>query len=219
MLILTRRKDYYDYLIGKYGVDRNIVFDRNKNIGNFEINSFPFYLPEDIRDEQYPHILVSQFNYIVVCGKAYLTIIDVNGERILTRDDLKKKKIRNNVSHHRYFWTKHKRKKEINDELIKYYVGAYHIKFIEIHKKIDCPIFRITNISRNGIDLYEKTPVLTNIKGLVNVLPADMIYKELTYFIGNVLRNNPDPEIYSEISNKHKILKGGFDPVTSFRNM
>lgn len=222
MLLLSNFKDYYDYMIGITGVDEKIVYNRGNiknNIIDKRYDGFP----------KCPHTKKHHDYYILsICGKKYTLICDKKENsdikyisgcflkwsdlRLITMKDLEDTAIYSDVSDKWYYWFSN----DINYKKIEKTYEGLHNKsdsdLIKISKEINTPVFLITST----INIYDKTPILSQIGGIPGMLPADKLFHDICYFISNTLNN--DKEII-EISNKNKILKAGFDLKTSFRKV
>lgn len=89
---------------------------------------------------------------------------------------------------------------------------------VDISIDINSPVFIINGWSRRSEDISidEYVPKLIDIRGISGLIPAETIFNDIAFFISNVLTNRKKDV---SISNKDKIIKGGFDYKTSFRNM
>jgi hypothetical protein len=150
----------------------------------------------------------------------YLCIEEDKQLRVLTEEDIKNPKFYNSLTHG-FWYTKLSEIKESEiNRIKKANLGVYKESMIKIHKELNSPIFKIyTTRIGDGIGVDERFPKLSEIKGVSTLLPPEEIYKDIIHFMGNVMRNNPDESKIVNISNKSKIIKGGFDYITSFRNM
>jgi len=63
----------------------------------------------------------------------------------------------------------------------------------------------------------KNTPVL-KLLGLPSILSAEQAYQELSYFIGNLMQDNPDMKPPVEIDQKYRLEEHGFDSKISFRH-
>ena len=97
MKIISKFKDYYDYLLGKYGSDPKCVFDRTKKIEtaiNHQLDFNCTSCDQNLYDPD--HI----FNYrlLVICGKYYPLIAKggvtkSSNFRLITESDLEDDRI------------------------------------------------------------------------------------------------------------------------------
>ncbi|MFH1546962.1 MAG: hypothetical protein ABIC57_00575, partial [bacterium] len=91
MKIISREKDYYDFLLEKYGSDPKIVLDRRKTLENVINHKSEFgwkFLQDDF-----------SYRILVVCGKYYpliarRTATKTSDFRLIFTKDLKNKTIR-----------------------------------------------------------------------------------------------------------------------------
>lgn len=241
MIIISKFKDYYDFMVEKYGRDDKIILDRRIIENNVvELNehediSFRFINP-NVSSYQKNYNNQICFKFLVICGKIYIvkglfckaeeSNVQWDIFSLFTFKDLEDEKISKEFielvysKDFGYFEKmKFKRKgyKDYND-LKNFFNNDKNNFMIGVSKKIKRAIFMVDVIYRDekSLRVYYKTPVLEKIKGISGILPPEKIYQDLSYFIGNILTDQK--EIY-ETSNKTKIVKAGFDLKTSFRNM
>jgi hypothetical protein len=218
MLVISNFKDYYDFLIGKYGIDKKIVFNRT----NFETTTFYNINCSSYPSHIYEHERCIYFYWLVICSKLFLVMEEEKKSKILSEEDLNDQRIWNQLMYSSMdFLTFKKRNQRSKDMILKSFLNVEEKDLIKIHKKIKSPIFMI---SRTGIynhvsyvEIFERCPNLSKIKGIPLLIPAEQLYVDIVSFIGNVINSDEDKIV--NISNKDKIVKGGFDLVTSFRNM
>lgn len=95
--------------------------------------------------------------------------------------------------------------------------GMLNPQFIpELTKLVGHPTYRI----RCKDDYYwvdEKTPILAEY-GIPALVDARQMWQSIYTVMTNVIRPNPDKAVPVELSNENKIQKAGFDLKTSFRN-
>lgn len=198
MLIISKFKDYYDYLTGIYGIDNKLVLDRRDNYNdNFPNEYLRFFIAGYIVEGLYQN---NQFYY---------------GE------SLKQFALRNQG--HKIWLSKHYKRdydKSIEVEFIVHETSKKHewiylepVKDIN-NKNIEenCTIL-LEEYWSNG-ELY-KNPILKNYN-LGSFIKAETIYQWLTEWLSNQISNK---EKLEPMTNEEKILSKGFDKITSFRNM
>ena len=215
MLLFSKFKDYYDYMIGITGVDEKVVFNRDI-IKTTEVKHTLQFPRCNHRKTHYYYVLsICGKRYTLTCDKGFTKWSDL---RLLTKDDLKDEEIFSDNYDKWYYFNFKKRppQKEI-DRLYLCLQDVYDEDLVGISKMINMPIFMISRSGTNSVNIYERSPILSEIKGISSLLKPDRLYNDICFFIANVLNNN-NPNI-TQISNKDKILKGGFDLKTSFRNM
>lgn len=230
MKIISKFKDYYDYLANIYGIDDHVVYLRN------EIKSDKYSLRfSGITGEEslvvngvvknflsWPRNNNWHLRYLIVMGRQYLVVkrafitastyqehIEQNRWEIF---DPKKHDVFNkeSPSHSRYWW------REEPKGLI-YYFGSFHEEWVKVSKEIQQPIFMVDSTSHDGNIMIE-----TNIPRLSDyhfgsIMTPEQMYQELEYFIGNTLKDNPDIVPPVNVSDKDQIVAKGFDPIVSFR--
>lgn len=214
MKIISREKDYYDFLLGKYGSDPKIILDRKKileNIVNYQSEFDWRYLKENF-----------SYRILVVCGKYYpliakRTATRTSEFRLISVKDLKNKTIRWDLQQLLPVKTGWFAKKEFVIKTLESLLdGIYQEKLVVLSKIIKSPIFVILNQQVNNTIIDIHVPNLSKIGSFSSIYPAETLFTDLAFFIGNVLNNSVD-NVHLIISDKDKILKGGFDLKTSFR--
>lgn len=240
MIIISKFKDYYDFMVEKYGRDDKIILDRRiiendvVELNEHEDISFRFISP-NVSPYQKNNNQIC-FKFLVICGKIYIVKglfckaeepnVQWDIFSLFTFEDLEDEKIAKefielvyskDFGYFKKMKFKRKGYKDYND-LKNFFNNDKNNFMIEVSKKIKRAIFMVDVIYRDekSLRVYHKTPVLEKIKGISGILPPEKIYQDLSYFIGNILTDQK--EIY-ETSNKTKIVKAGFDLKTSFRNM
>lgn len=188
MKIISKYKDYYDYLSGIYGIDPLLVLDRRNN------DNYTCYIPEKL--------------IFYICGLKIEGYYDgfkfYYGEKLKKRADHTEKK---------YFWQKDcpersyikKIDRYINNEIEKL---SDDNNYNKIH---NCPIIMqgYTN------DHLLKFPQLNKFD-VQQILPAEEIYQMLVQWLSDI-RNQNETKV-DKRTNKDKILTNGFDLKTSFRH-
>lgn len=234
MKILSKFKDYYDYVAHQYGGgDPKITYVR-KNFSNKEsyvkipsslrkeINTFLPYLPKS-HNQPFNNMHI-EFKLLVVCGKSYLTVsrgknsnydVYTYGEYTII-NTVDHSDIVDAICNKKQRWMFDYTQYKISD-----LVGVTSPVLIEISRLIKAPIFFITNYLSDGdyigVEIDMKCPILKN-TGIASIVSTETMYQELSYFVGNMLYDTPDAKPPVEISNMDKISKAGFDLKKSFRN-
>lgn len=238
MIIISQFKDYYDHQIEKYGRDEKVILDRRELPVTGVEKGLTFKLPQDYsHNRNFPDkpddIL---YRFLVICGEWYIIKILRKDDNnfwdnfsIVTKEDiLENDKIFHSVSRiigskdSRSYYRKRSWLKLKEDEdrsyTFDYLNGVYDNSLFEISKEIKRVIFVIKqhDIRFEKVKFYERSPILSKIKGVAGILPPEIIYPKISHFIANKLN---EPKEMVEISDKSKIVKAGFDLKTSFRNM
>lgn len=193
MKIISKYKDYYDYLVGKYGIDEKLVLDRT------EFTHTPFELSDDI----------TKYSFWI-CGY-FLEVLYYKGE-YLCGDRVEKVAIKQSTKKYKWYF-----KDYTTDEF--YYIEPKYSgrpitikKEIEYYKnnpneKLDCPI-----LIKLGDQKYGKFPILAEYR-IPYILEPEKIWLMLSEWLG---REKVIPE---KLTNTQKIVSKGFDLITSFRKM
>lgn len=192
MKILSKYKDYYDYLSGIYGEDPKIVLDRR------QFTKKEFSRPEKIT--------------LYICGWIYEGYF--YKDKFYWGDNLKllgKYYDKSNDKNYDFrFLRETKPFVEITNPDYRYGEVRVHVSKYKdnefINLKENSPI--IIQSLRND---YSKFPILKDL-GISSVLPAQELYLMLTEWL------SPKENTIDNRTNKEKILTNGFDLQTSFRN-
>ncbi len=208
MIILSKHKDYYDYLVGIYGRDENKVFDRRQIITaeEFEFDDkAALYNENQYRDhDRYYWLDESNYVDIVIVGKLYRV-----------------EQVKQGV------WEQHKfdNDRPFSSIPISKILAKEEDKFVDYietdyHKKYKKPIMiyeRLNNFRgmKNQEPLYtDKTPLLSSF-GFGKFLSPEIVYRELDNFLG-WLKDNPPIE--DKRTDLEKLQSKGFDKKISFRH-
>lgn len=195
MHILSKYKDYYDYLMGIYGVDEKIVLDRTK-----------FDTP-----------VLSGVVTFYICGKMFEGYVEPIENKLYLHDELyekyKPKKEKESNWLRRYYEKRKKPTTNINRSVTIMIDGRYKTIYLDIvtdglqtNKKHDCAI-----MCKIGEDLY-RYPKLEG-TGVGKLFPPKEMYLMLSEWLA------PNDDITDNRTNEEKILSNGFDKKISFRNI
>lgn len=189
MILLRKRVDYYDYLIGVYGRDEKKVYDRKLDLTSDEI-----YF-EDISRWRNMNIFD-----LYVCNRIYRVEQVKKGVWELHKFH------KNNTDH--LGKRRHYRESQVSGlDDFEYYIPR------PPEALTDSPI-AISGTYRKGNRLNGVTPILASF-GIPSVLDAVELYSEVDMYISNRMTLN---EVRSEQSDKNKLLSKGFDDKISFRH-
>lgn len=225
MYIISKYKDFYDGVAGTFGIDKTIVYNREKNEIEFKstpaifhdsINKSPlwnlgsFYLKKEhrLKYELYGHFIVG------FCGKLYIgwKLYSKNNKNYYSYNDIITKITYNN----NYIKTILEPKSWYGmlDDDIRY---VLNYNPIQIFRDFNTPVF-ICDYDYNRTDFtsyYNRrnpkffiNPVLKDYK-FYRVFNAVQAFQEISMFIGGVL-GSKEKEII-EIADKYKIAQHGFD--------
>lgn len=205
MKIISRFKDYYDYVGHQMGmIDPKIVYDRNKKIVETEESNFLLNILN-------PFPYSSRKLDMMGLDLKYLC---VNGKLVTLYNLMKENRFYRVVS------------KEIFDQYLNkvfYYRRSYQFSPFETSKLVDDlsksiqqPIFMCSRIGYK-VFVEEDIPILKN-HNYSSIQSPQQIYQDIEHYITNVLRTNPDTLVPVEVEDKHKITQHGFDIKKSFRH-
>lgn len=203
MIILSKYKDYYDYLVGIYGRDENKVFDRREMITASKFDFKPFNR-ENLHwyYRSNPNVVA-----IAVLGKVYVV---EQIEKGLWEQHLF------NTTHYAWETWATKLISEIPQEK-----RVHWEEFIttDENKKNRKPImfYNIPKYKRGWKDKDEiitAVPLLSSF-GFTKFLPKEEIYHELDLFLGWLKDNPPIEDNRTDIE---KLQSHGFDKKISFRH-
>lgn len=189
MKIISKYKDYYDYLTGIWGIDDLIILDRT-------IYDHLVPYERSFNNEEY------QF---FICGKAISGYKLKGIDKILFGDDLIPYSEINEFNKKRFFKKEYLNSKWRSEPLK---IGLIDDP-LKLNEKENCPI--IVKYDYLGKKLF-KFPILSNFN-FHKAIGAEEIYHMLTEWLGR------DKVVIKQIDNKSKIELHGFSNKTSFRNM
>lgn len=222
MKIISKHKDYYDYLQGVYGMDEKMVYDRRTP----NLEKCGTYVSDGINQPTVSEIKFSICNQIYLVyrfeGKSYHTV----DELIELHHILKKKEIDESWLH-RYYWYDKKTdlrklaeekfkeenvKSRVNKEIRQPVLIQHHAEGFEF-----CDVYDNKNgwqDSNKKVHSYWRIPDLSTY-GFAKWYPADEMYQMICAFMGWMVDH---PEIPNNQTNKEKIISRGFDTKISFRH-
>jgi hypothetical protein len=218
MKIISKFRDYYDNVAWTYGGgDPKIRYERHEieNVGPFKMR-LPF---APLRDKwQYSRVMRTSFwGRSLIVGDRIYTVFseckpylagrpnwflpDIDHELITRKETLLR-------------WEH--RGKEL------YYVKTG--KAIDLCRLVGQPVFWL-DYERLGtrkneppnVKVFREIPKLCEIMNFAKLYPADQIYQDLSYVIGNLRHEPPDDNPPVQVDAKIRLEKHGFDPKTSFR--
>jgi hypothetical protein len=200
MKIISPFKDYYDYVAHIYGEDNTIVYNRS----SFNENKLPsdgfrvpdlYYWTDDVNKaitQQFGTTDKHEYNrrWLCIMGKFYMQV---------TTNTLD-----------RSSW------KIVNYEFNRPN-REYHTELMKLHKHIQAPVFAINRVYWRNFHIDTDIPILKD-SGIASIISPEKMYQDISYFIGNVLKDNPDTLPPVNISDKDKLTQAGFDATISFRH-
>lgn len=189
MKIISKFKDYYDYMAQIYGVDELIVYNRipfDKDL----LPSSGFKIPQ-LHSGWYNSLSSydKTFRWLCIMGEYYLQIADKTS--------------------YPYTW----KIITLNNPL-RY---EYKTDLIKLHKKLNSPVFAINVVHYKSFHIEPNIPILAD-NGIASIISAEQMYQQLSAFINSVLRDNIDTKPPVQIDDKYKLTQAGFDAKISFRH-
>ena len=189
MILLRKRTDYYDYLIGIYGRDEKKVYDRKLDLTSDEI-----YF-EDILRWRNTNIFD-----LYVCNRIYRVEQVKKGVWELHKFH------KNNTDY--LGRRRHYRESQVSGlDDFEYYIPR------PPEALTDSPI-AISGTYHNDNRLKGVTPILASF-GIPSVLSAEELYSEVDMYLGFLMS---EKEKSSKQDDKNKLLSKGFDDKISFRH-
>lgn len=189
MILLRKRTDYYDYLIGVYGRDEKKVYDRKLDLTSDEI-----YF-EDINRWRNTNIFD-----LYVCNRIYRVEQLKKGTWELHKFHTVNTDYRGERRHYR-----ESQVSGLKD--FEYYVPR------PLNLSVDSPI-AIKGTYHNDNRLKGITPILASF-GIPSVLSAEELYSEVDMYLGFLMS---EKEKSSKQDDKNKLISKGFDDKISFRH-
>ena len=232
MRIISKFKDYYDCIMGQYGIDNSIIYKRNNEIIKLDRNDTFIFTHKLFKQETCsyykPNITKDNMNilpkFVWFCGKIYvyymINYYD-NGLEVTNyvydKDEIfklfetynssytKPKEIKRKIA---LFKTEYERingSKILNDLFITFNTPIFALSF-------DTKWNYFSANLRGRICHVELNPNLKDIQFYKLFNPVDA-FQELSMFIGNVLTNTAE---IPQIDEKYRMAQRGLDK-TSFR--
>lgn len=226
MKIISKYKDYYDYVAYQYGEDPLIVYNRQPFKHNDELFK---YVVDQMRYKScyFPtrHVAPKpnerHYKWLVINAKLYLLTADDNQSpyKVITPELYQQIIADGNTFELSSSWSR-----RIYPYLSGYeYYIANNILYdtlVAASRVLNTPVFEISDL-QFGCGIIEtgkcKIPVLSEL-GIASIIPAEKIFQELSYFIGNVMKDTPDVKPPVTIDNDLRIEGHGFDLKQSFRH-
>lgn len=209
MRIISKIKDYYDYVSFIYGEDKKFVYVRNMvqlwNLPMYNKTCPIAYYPviNEIRHARYE---ANVLYFVAVCGKLFPIKLNSFGltytAELVTEISTKF----------------NQRKHKLN-------IGEFSQKMFDIQVEMKSPItiveynlYQTNSYNQHNMIVYPSSIVLGAVKNFVAIYSPEQIWQDIYYFIANQM-HTPNADIDPPVSlpDKYKIIEHGFDPVISFR--
>ena len=202
MKIIDNKKDYYDYLVGTYGIDEKMVYDRRGSVRIYNgvlKSGFTVINESDITN------LIIRVGHLV-----YYINKNKNGEWEMPEK----------VTSLKNYYTPVDNPIRITDDEINRFVpfkiewkgSNYNMKYDDA-TPVSATI--IYNYMRSQNKLIVANPILASLPAVVKFIPADTAWQEIYNFISSQY----DKDIIDNRSDIQKLESAGFDKKTSFRNV
>lgn len=198
MKLISKYKDYYDYLVGIYGIDEKLAYDRR----------FPRIVVEsDVYSSELEPVNAKFF----ICNTIF-SFWKYKGKWHHTPEELDEmNRLYNNTRTRSVYGTGWMRdSKNFYNEKFRYTevnINSRQPVLISGHMSLGEPVYECKREIRYGVPMLKDFP-------LPKYLNAESIYQAITGFLGWL---NDNPEIPNKQTNEEKILSHGFDIKNSFR--
>lgn len=221
MRISSQFKDYYDYVAHLYGGgDPSILYLRNRlsPLSDFGTPTEVTVKHSDVFGLPNPYHKSSpssfwMFKWLAVCGKYYLLVSKVNyGEVDYAPWEILDKKKHQNLFERLTGTRRFDPPKPEN-----YWVGNFQPGLVELSRKINAPVFTFSPWRDGTVHVDGEIPILADLD-FHRFYHPDQMYQELSYFLGNVIKESPDMMPATNMTDKEKISQHGFDIKQSFRH-
>jgi hypothetical protein len=204
MKIVSKFKDYYDYISHQYGADPLYTYDR-KPFGDYKYGIHHVLM--NGTNDQYFRLDIGRRYYedanliILIAGNyifKFLRSFNKTKDSIVTTNSL--------VGYG-------------NTSIL----GISNETRIKLIKLVGVPVFLIEDLKvdyRTGypvLHISERIPILKDY-GISAIVSATDMWQSIFYTLSNVLQPNIDKQPPKEVNNYEKILAHGFDPKISFRH-
>lgn len=208
MKVLSKYKDFYDYLVGTYGHDPLVVYDRRDGVvtkPNYEGNGMGLYPYDKVTspDEKTFYICGTKYTLYYYKNNVYHTIDElVELHKLLLKDG-------NNPILDNYSW------KGVEGSAKRYY-KRYNGK-TNVNDEQEQPVLVIDQGGyHNGREYVDATYHLVNLAPykLARYIPADKMFQDVYSFLSK-LKDEVIPNNQSDIE---KVVSHGFDKKISFRH-
>lgn len=232
MRIESNFKDYYDHISGRFGGGDPLLryrrtrlkgasgagSDAGNDVEVFVTRWERLHLPYRLagRPTAVLSFEMDGFRWLSVCGRPY-PLIDTGGGRWQIFDPVQHRHLVNPLD-------------EVMREMAKPTVrGAEDPAFTALSQALGAPVFVVKQNDwspqwhRAGwggpwrITVDAKVPVLASV-GLPALYPAEQLYQDIAYFIGNRINRSADTIAPPASTDLDKVLQHGFDPRQSFRH-
>ena len=192
MKIISKYKEYYDYLVhSKYGMDKAVVLDRRKGfvLGDYELNTHNSKTYKIIK--------------LAICGFIYTAVVD-HKKSIKWCHNIEGcgKWINDYIAGHKFY--------AVNTYGATYDKVDLKPVATDINNELNCPIVLVSGYDNQRQECY---PMLSNLN-ISSIISPDEMYIN----IYNWLSKQKDINHVDSRSDKQKVESHGFDDKKSFRH-
>lgn len=236
MKIKSNFTDYYDYISNQYGGgDPSTVYIRHS------VEPKSIHCGRHYPSQPLEHLLRSLsdiylgskrviFGYLVCVGKLYVLhrvaddltqFIRDPGNNGKSPDNGTWKILSREVLDEYVDVGNQERRSPFSSEasLKSFYLKAHgneHPELIQLSKELKAPVFIVTSNFSN-IEVHQYVPSLASL-GMQAIIPPQDMYRDIEFFMNNVLRDSPDLNPPVQIADKDRVVQHGFDLKQSFRH-
>jgi hypothetical protein len=211
VLIKSKFVDYYDHQAHIWGGgDPSITYVRAP-LGEHIDGHWKKLNLEFAKIKRIPQRDGYSFSWLVICGKYYLVH---SGSSISTDFKLVTSKSCPDiwdslVSGKQHLWL----------TVSKYVEGEFSDVLVDLSRTLCAPVFVInpSGYQQKRITVFAEIPNLGKI-GVPAIISPEQMYQDISYFMGNVIKESPDMAPPSTMTDKEKIVGHGFDLKQSFRH-
>lgn len=194
MKILDNKKDYYDYLMGIYGIDEKIFYNR------WGSKTFD-YIKRDWQDPNWFTVMDVRIGF-----KVWHLTKDKDGKWVMPKTTLQWTG--------KYSWGKGGYIDLPNPRTVEDLEKYHKINPDDRFHPIVVTLYGDDRWGRNYGRTYTN-PILSSFPAIAKFIPATEVWDNVYDFISASL----DKPIVDNRTDKEHIISAGFDPKTSFRNM
>lgn len=213
MKIISKIKDYYDYVGKIYGEDEKIPYNRldlNKDEYRDVCIPAPFKSRDQKLHNMHGHIQGKHIHQLIVCGHVFTVEKETytnESYKLISKETLDLLATDGNT--YRYFRRNHKEN---------YYKGEFLEEAKTMCKLVGQPVIVYTGRDRDdNLSFSRRIPNLGD-AGVPAYFKPEEMFQMIQQFISNEIRENPDTQPPVEVEDKYKIIGHGFDLKTSFRH-
>lgn len=213
MKIITKIKDYYDYVGKIYGEDDKITYNR-LDLTKDEYHDFKVKttIPKSAQklENIRTYIQGKHIHQLIICGFVYTVEKETYTNepyKLVSPEFLEKIREESNL---RSFYE--------SKDVKHYYNGEFLEEAKTFCKLVGQPVIVYTGRDHDdNLSFSRRIPNLGE-AGISTEYSPEQMFQMIQQFISNEIRENPDTQPPVEVEDKYKIIGHGFDLKTSFRH-